>query len=464
MTHFLWVEDFNASETKRPENIVSSTVNSVFGSLLDSKELIKELAEEDVNDAQDFLAEKGIFLKLNLLDALKFIRNPNELSKIDFVVLDVDMPIYPNDRKNNDSYLDDLIAKYPSENDLKRIAGYQIYIELVIELGFPKSHILFCSNHASYFEELKNKFSNANIKPPVSPNPNKPFLEKEDKEFIEKWLTDKQSDYFVLRRGIIEGCNYLKTLTETEFRFNEFIKEEDKRIDLLDLFNYVSVLETLLPLQEPKNKAYFYKLFVRTLAHEWEAAEPKKLNNQNELFAFSWIMKMSRNWLAHSKIFEKLTAQDVAYLFMVNIRALFDLGDKLTGYEKILLNLFEPISATDLKAKIGNDFKDRKLPLIENYAQVLKATGNTYQAINFHDALSNLQKYKINENEPEFFVKGLYQTFWFLTSNGGVFIPSEEQVKKFSVLNYQFRYFDYHKNTEDYLFELARHIYNRSFS
>ncbi len=460
MSYFLWIEDFEGGHPK-------ITSSYVLSSILDENAL-----PDTVRQLKTHLKTQGIFLETNMQDSLNFIRN--RLPEIDYIILDIDFPAIDKNNEINQDVLallknfedyspleneNDNVAQLQNKCDrLKEIAGFYLYTELIFELGFPKSHILFCSNHGENTKTIQKAFKDAKIALP-------PIYQKSDVA-VKEWVKNGYDNpYSRLRRGIIEGCQYLKTLTETEFRFNEFIKEEDKEIGLMDLFNYISVLETLLPLQEPKNKEYFYKLFVRTLAHEWEAAEPKKLNNQNELFSFSWIMKMSRNWLAHSKIFEKLTAQDVAYLFMVNIRAMFDLGNKLVGYEKILLNLFEPISATDLKAKIGNDFKDRKLPLVENYAQVLKATGNTYQAINFHDALSNLQKYKINENEPEFFVKGLYQTFWFLTSNGGVFIPSEEQVKKFSVLNYQFRYFDYHKkDTEDYLFELARHIYNRSFS
>jgi hypothetical protein len=217
MTHFLWVEDFNASEKddeyytdKGPgANIVSSTVNLVFGSVLNEKELHERLDQQDRNDASDFLAEKGIFLKLNLLEALQFIRNPDELAKIDFVVLDVDLQISWPEQKDDNNYLPELIEQYKSENELSRIAGYQIYTELVIELGFPKSHILFCSNHAKYFDELKNKFVKANIKPPISPNPEKPFLSKDNAVDIKQWLDRAQCDYFVLRRGIIEGCNYL---------------------------------------------------------------------------------------------------------------------------------------------------------------------------------------------------------------------------------------------------------------
>ena len=471
MTHFLWVEDFNFSEINRSENIVSSTVRSVFGSILDNTELSARLAEEDENDAQDFLEEKGIFLKINLIEALEFINDPKELAKIDFVVLDVDMPL-ENGQRDNNNYLSSLIERCPPEDALRKIAGYHIYTELVIELGFPKSHILFCSNHASYFEELKSKFACANIKPPISPNPNEPFLRKEDKEFINQWLDNAHSDYFVLRRGIIEGCKYLKILTEDKLRFNGFIKDPEKQISPADLHDYLEVLENFLPLSPCDSKSSnLYKLFIRILAHEWEAAEPKQVS-QKERYAFAWIMKITRNWLAHSKVFEQLTPQDVAYLFIVNMRAMFDLGHELLPYEKHFLTLFKDVvSVEDFNNKVGDNAKRkddrnptaRNIPLIENYGLLLSKTGNTWQAINFHDALNNLQKNKDKDIDNAFFIKGLYQSFWFLTSSGGVYIPeNKEQLKTFAVLNYQFKYFDYRQ--PNYLFELARHIYNRSFS
>ena len=195
---------------------------------------------------------------------------------------------------------------------LRKIAGYQIYTELVIELGFPKAHILFCSNHASYFDQLKSKFASANIKPPLSSNPDKPFLTKDDDADIKQWLNDAQRDYFVLRRGIIEGCRHISTnMSEDKLRFKDFINETEKKVSIEDIHDYVKVLENFLPLREPSEQSALYKLFVRTLSHEWEATEPKLLNKQtkqNGLYAFSWIMKMSRNWLAHGKVFEKLAS------------------------------------------------------------------------------------------------------------------------------------------------------------
>ena len=161
------------------------------------------------------------------------------------------------------------------------------------------------------------------------------------------------------------------------------IKDPNKNVSLEDLHDYLEVLENFLPLcrQENNDTTTLYKLFIRILAHEWEAVEPKPLNSQKEIYAFSWIMKMTRNWLAHSKVFEQLTPQDVAYLFIVNIRTMFDLGDDLLPYEKHLLSLFTTVISTDeMTDRIGDNPRKRNdknpngrnIPLVENYASILK--------------------------------------------------------------------------------------------
>ena len=469
MTHFLWVEDFKASEPKdREPNIVSSTVRLVFGSILDDKELTKELEEEDEKDACDSLEKKGIFLKLNLLEALDFIHNPNELAKVDFVVLDVDMPLKRDGQPDNNNHLPDLIKKYQSETELKKIAGYQIYIDLVIELGFPKSHILFCSNHAGYFEEFTARFESSNIKFPK-------LLQKEHKEEIKDWLTEAHSDYFVLRRGIIQACQYLKTLSEDKLQFNDFIQYSEKKISLDDIHNYLDVLENFLPLREPDNKANLYKLFIRTLAHEWEAAikqsESRKINCKKETHAFYRIMKTTRNWVAHNAnaIFDKLTEQDVAYLFLCNMRSMFELNDNcVLDYEKKLFSLFAVTTKPDMKKIIGTSTENRQLKFALSYTDFFKKS--EIERANFLDALNILQEkpIEVTDKGSLFFIRGLYLSFWFLTSDG--YYPKSSKDRKNSsdeMFLYRFNYFDYSKTSvyskTSFLFEFSRHIYNYSF-
>jgi hypothetical protein len=459
MSYFLWVEDF--------ENSPKVTATEVFGGIINDDQKFSDNKQQ----LKTSFKTQGIYIELSFQDGLGFIRQ--NLGKIDYIILDIDLAAY----SKSDSINADVLAlletfqDYQKADDvnedeqlleqecakLKALAGYYLYTELIVELGFPKQHILFCSNHGETSLSTREAFKTAKIALPT-------IYEKSAPE-VQEWVKAcYENPYSRLRRGIIEGCWYLKTLSEDKLRFNCFIKDPDKKVSLEDLHDYLEVLENFLPLfeREKNDTTTLYKLFIRILAHEWEAVEPKLLNSQKEIYAFSWIMKITRNWLAHSKVFERLTPRDVAFLFIVNMRAMFDLGDSLLPYEKHLLSLFTTaISVDEMKEKVGLDFNTRKIPLIENYAVLLRKTGNTWQAINFHDALNNLQKNKNKQVDSDFLIKGLYQTFWFLTSSGGVYIPPyEEQIKKFSVLKYQFNYFDYQK---EYIFELARHIYTRSF-
>ncbi|MFZ2724706.1 MAG: hypothetical protein WAX77_00470 [Methylococcaceae bacterium] len=472
MTHFLWVEDFNASETKRSENIISSTVDDVFGSILNKTELMQRLSEEDANDAQDFLEENGVLLKLDLLEALEFIRNPQELIKVDFVVLDVDMPL-GNEKRDTNNYLPSLIEEYQSKEHLQKIAGYQIYTELVIEKGFPKKHILFCSNHAGYFEELKSKFASANIKPPVSPNPNEPFLKKADKAFINQWLNEARSDYFVLRRGIIEGCRYLKeellAITKEQLQFNECIKG-NKKVDVNEINDYLAVLEDFFPLRQPSDTKTLYKLFIRTLSHEWEATDPntiKSIENKTQL-AFSRIMKTTRNWITHNPtaIFNHLTAQDVAYLFLCNMRAMFKLNSNVEKYESILFLLFneDDVTFQSIQSKI----KNHETPLIEKYISYFDESKK--DKVDIYEIINGLQdnKQKVEQHKNDrFFISMLYQLFWFSsssqdnTTNNTVNKHDEKSHQVIISRTYSFKPFDYAQS--EFLLKFASHIYNRSF-
>jgi len=445
MTHFLWVEDFKASEKEREDNIISSTIDLVFGSIVENQDF------KDEYQARRLLEKQGIFLRHNLLDALEFINTTSELAKVDFIILDVDMPLQRDGQKDKYNYLPPLIKQYHSEAELKKIAGYQIYIDLVIELGFPKSHILFCSNHAGYFEQFVEKFESSNIKFP-------PLLQKEHDKEIKNWLTDAQSDYFVLRRGIIEACQYLKNQKD-KLRFDKFCK--DGKNAFLDIDDYLATLENFLPLREPSDKKTLYKLFIRTLAHEWEeSVEPKLLDDKGS-FAFSWVMKMTRNWIAHNStaIFTNLTEQDIAYLFICNMRALFDLDDTVQSYEKHLFSLF------DIKANTENKIRNNSIPLIDTYVSYFNEKTNRTDV---HNILNDLQndKYKLQNKGDEFFITGLYHCFWFLTSSHDNrkdrARPNDKNPNQvFVSRHYTFEFFNYTKT--DFLFELARRTYKRSF-
>lgn len=449
MSYFLWIEDF--------ENNAKVTAENVFGSVLDQR-----LFDEKPFALKKKLLQEGIFIKLDLQEGLGFI-NRDFLNNIDFVILDIDLVAH--DGEINDELLS-LIKTYedyqPSEDEteddelrniactkLKPIAGFYLYTKLIFEMGFPKSHILFCSNHGESTESIQGAFHAARIALPT--------IYKKSDEYVKNWVKrNHENPYSRLRRGIIEGCRYL---LDKPLRFDRYSSDKGKPA-ILDLENYLAILSGFFPLNEPEKLSTTYKLFVRTLAHEWdESVKPKKLDNDKVSLAFSWIMKMTRNWSAHSTVFEQLSEQDVAFLFIVNIRAMFDLGDQLAPYERYLLMLFDqPLNHEDFKQQCGDDFKNRQIPLTQKYAVMLNKYGTNFEAINFHDLLNELQKKQTQRHQ--FLIEGLYQVFWFLTSFGRVYIdPYKVQEQKY--LNYQFNFFDY--SSQEYLTEIGRHIYRRSF-
>lgn len=447
MSYFLWIEDF--------ENYPKVTASEVLGGIVEEQSL-----SDHKQQLKNNLKQQGVFVELSFQDGLGFIRN--HLQKIDYIILDIDLPAYSKgDEINADVlHLLEQYYGYDQTNDdealfgdkckeLKEVAGYHIYTELVVQLGFPKEHILFCSNHGENLKSIQDAFKIAKITLPT--------IYQKSNPKVQAWVVEKhENPYSRLRRGIIEGCQYLRGLPEEKLRFNEFIKKSDKSIGIEDIYDYLGILENFFPLHH--HGTSLHKLFIRVLAHEWDVAEPKLLG-QKETFAFSSIMKMARNWSAHGNVFDKAKPQDVAYLFIINMRTMFDLGNELLPYEKYLLCLFNNVlTVDDFKIKIGTNFKDRKIPLTQNYASVLNKYGNNYEAISYNDILNALQRSnKIFSND--FFMKGLYQVFWFLTSYGHVHIDLYK-INDQKYLNYKFRFFDY---SSEYIFEIGRHIYNYSF-
>ena len=458
MSYFLWIEDFEVGSVEATTEAVLE--NIIKKSFFDSKK--RKLRSK--------LKDQGVFIELTFQDGLKFIKE--ELDKIDYIILDIDLKSHNGSMDDINSDVLELLYEFQNytkmqyqskdedsftkaRQELKVIAGFYLYTHLVVELGFPKQHILLCSNNGSQMTEIKNAFKTAKISPPD-------IYTKESipNSFVKTWVSSRHSNpYSRLRRGIIEGCKYLRNLTEEnleKLRFNNFIRGKDKQITLENLHNYLDVLENFLPLREPTDKATFYKLyklFVRTLSHEWESAddylESMNLASQ-ELFAFTSIMKLTRNWSAHSRVFEKINEEDVAYLFIVNMRAMFTLDDDLLRYEKHLLQLFELvipdqeiINEVTLKKSYNHLFS---LPVYHR---------NTH----FNCVLDDVQK--SNTQDDKYLIQGLYQTFWILTSRGEL----DEIKRKDGITKcYKFPKLDYFKDQKDsYLFELARHIYKRSF-
>jgi len=480
MSHFLWVEDFAG-------NTLKSTTESVFGGLLENQTI-----PDTEKTVKKLLKENGVLVEFTFIGGLEFIYNPQKLLSIDYVILDIDLIIesdvdidennrLPQILQDYDGYQpqEDEIADKQSFDEAKKrlmpIAGHQLYIELRA-LDFPKEHILFCSNHATEQEELQVAFKKARDKFPQ-------LFSKDEKAKVQTWVRERRENpYSVLRRGIITGCQHiqsrLKNQQQAAIQFGEFVKADNdsplRTIAVQDMRDYLETLQNLLPLRQPDKPQRLYKLFVRSLAHEWDAAYPDNLpkcdQDDKDCFqvrriksTFGWIMKHARNWAAHTTVLDQLAAEEVAFLFMVAMRAMFKLSEFTEPYESMLLNLFDKTDSDVMKNKIGTTAMNTQLPLSRTYLEV---KNNLFQskardALYFNTMLNNL----IN-NQVEFdYVTGFFQMFWHGLSpvrlfERGTTIDHNKNV----VFKYSFWLNDYGKKENSFLFELARSIYKRSFS
>ncbi|TGO02791.1 hypothetical protein PN36_19050 [Candidatus Thiomargarita nelsonii] len=490
MSQFLWIEDFEG-------DVKQSFTRSVFGEFLDNTQIPNDSVE-----LKEFLKDYGILVELTFSDALQFIHNPENIFQVDYIILDVDLAVGDADENG---LLSDILNIYGydpqdeesykvAEKALKKVAGYQLYIELVMGLDFPKDHILFCSNHINELTSLKDAFQRAKIKLPPTPNGKLALSkEKDDSVMLKQWVRERRNNaYSVLRRGIIEGCQHIqKHLTSANILFGQFCKKENgqpvKEVTVQNMHDYLETLRKFLPRREPLDAKLLYKLFVRTLSHEWEddfsPNNFKKADIPDESVlkrqkTFGWAIKCARNWIYHAQILDELCEDEVAFLFIVAMRAMFKLSDSTETYENILLNLFtDKLQKQELKtlieqrpdellSKCSTSYSE----LLTTYAQVLETKKKLQPLsptrLDFSSMLKNMQ-YEDKNNEAQFdYVTGLFQMFWHDLSPMTVksFTPTQDHQKIFFEYEYDFELNDYGKEDMDsFLFEFARCIYLRAF-
>jgi len=470
MSTLLWVEDFG-------EGSVELVVNDVLGQIftLDANSIPRTK-----NRIPAYLRPYGVLVKPDFVSAFEFICSP-AFRQTDYVLLDINLPVDCADLERNHPVFK-ILELYgycpgstsPEESETKaaealgNVAGYRLYIEL-LESGFPKTHVLFCSDHGDNMNGVYNAFSEAKLELPVLYAKQK----DEDLKKIHEWLGDAcDNRYSILRRGIFEGCAAALQLLEdtANIRFHGFIKNAVAKELKSDLQIYLETLQAFLPVREPgeKEKTLLFKLFTRTLLHEWEnAAQPDNFSGDNKQLyqTLAWIMKNARNWIAHTKLLNDLEEADVAFLFITALRAMFKFDEQgAVTHEKILFGLFEAVESETLRAHI----QQQALPLAETYLQARTtllnaATGN--DEILFRKILDTMQA-----KGCEFdYLLGLYQSFWHGLAPVSMFGTPKKPEKGpknqiFCELNCAFGEQNFGAVEENFVFEFACRLYHRSFS
>jgi hypothetical protein len=435
--NILWIEDFDKLDPG------TATLNLMFQDLIsfDNWDEDEQSLLSQPSDLEKFFKENSalhcVFLCRHYFDYVDFKTNKDLTKGIDAVIIDIRLD-------NKVDFNDATPSGFNDKAKFHQEAGFYIFNDLV-HLGFPAEKMCFMTGEKNSFDTFKTRCSDIYIPEVVG-------FEKSNAEYgnLRQWIKERESDYEILRHGVIEGCQYLKKLNQPPTSFNQF-QESGKETNLDEMHDYLQILENFLPLREPDDKATCYKLFLRTLTHEWESAKPEKIKG------LAWIMKSTRNWITHnSNLFNALDEKMLAYLFIINVRVMFDFDKKFESYEKILLNLFATDALTEQLFK--DKSKNKLIPIGEAYCDIknLALDNNVKDAFVFSTIANNIQESNSAiRHDKQLFSKLLYQMFWLINSYPRV------DTKNRKLLEINFSDFYYVEKT--YLFELARHIYNRSF-
>ena len=487
MLNILWVED-EFSEQKKitwfknravyvKTNFLEAkeTINSCLGQFdlivldinLENTEHsneITELANQFKISEKQFLEESGMNLFLNLLER----GFPKE--QIIFLTANADI---------NRSRVDELREAYRQENyDAFDEVLETITNELSEETVKECSKLISADDLEGLFQYLESYFNDLNdgvtnntynrfceayqrcrIEPPKAINKGL----NEAKQHLNNWLEKhEKNDYLVLRRGIIEGCGFLKEhINDDNFiRFRSFVKGTKEKKPVIeipsdDIKNYLDTVEQFLPVRQPKVINDTYRLFLRTLVHEWEESiDPQETTEKygGDIHTYAGLSKQTRNWVSHAKLLEPLTPQIIAFLFLANMRAMFKLSPEVQDYEHILLKC---ITNTP-DAVIDDDNLDN---------HIIAFNSNVDQILFPLDIpLTKERKDKNGSAEP--------RPKYFSEKINDVYKNNTGKSKQHNYKRFLFQYFFVNQqycpsnltaNSDDFLPTLARHIYSYSF-
>jgi len=339
------------------------------------------------------------------------------------------------------------------------------------KLGRDPEHLEILSIIDQYSKTLENpetpsfldRFKEARIPIP------KIISKGDEKEKLPQYLGRYSNNHYILlRRGVINASHYFIKNTEGSLSLHSYIKvnsglfskpfEKDHAILLIE-----SILR-LLPIEEPNEdeKKYIINEFIRLLAHHWESVDSKKIDNYpHEILArksFVQIMKTVRNWSAHNQIFMHADYPLCTFIFLIQMRALFDFPTDTQDYEIELLEILGDPCKKELwinKEKI----LPRELSIL--YLQIFKdfSDENT-RDFRVHPLINSALEKSKNEITDETYLKSLYYYFWFKLSKP--IVKPLRDLKNINANVFQIEYSPFPFSKIPYLIDFARYIYNKT--
>jgi len=444
-------------------------------------------------DSEDFKKEAGFHLFINLIESgypkekiLCFSGNADpEPIEIDFLKLKIE-PDKEKKRgilKDIDEQMDSMITNMADEvaKDGKEFR-IEEDVHPIIQSHINQLYLGKDTTKTNTYGEFSNKFFAARITPPV-------IIPKMNSDLLSSWVDSVTlDDYVQLRRLLIDYSLFL--IDELEHNNLEI----HERLEINEKFRFnnneaISLLENvihLLPIQKPESKSklnHYFKQLVFIISHHWDNLEwpaPKNFNidykndstpekeKKIALQCFFIIMKTVRNWSHHGDIFEKIDERTLAYLFLINARALFDLDRECSPHETKLLKFIcqpeDPMGRKEFKKKCGDSLHNRKLAPNRKYARIHNKFQRPWDLeINkiLNESVNSFNKDKSKYTKKNL-IDGLYDCFWFLTSTPGYKYRSASATDRYSVqLEIIFHFFNY--EALPFISDFSRHLFYNTF-
>jgi len=360
MSSFLWVEDFEGEQYRL-------FAHSVFGKMLEIDALSFPNTK---NELRSFLLKNNIFLVTNYAQAKRFVSD--QIADVDIVVLDIDLELLGEDFASDFMIVEPMLKQWyglnsnglenvdeaefnEARDQMKTIAGYHLFIDLVMNQRFPRERIRFCSNHANHLTAMNESFGKAKI--------DEPEIYAKSDQRIKLWVQQQSnSEYIRLRRWIIIACNEIisninKGLTQYHLPgISSEVATSDNAVNLLQ------ALPLVLPLSVPNahERSLAFRTFSRILTQDWDKVAWSDLSTlEASNRAFGTVLKTVRNWTSHDSLsLSKLSEKDLAYLFLISIRSCFSFqSDKPLDFELALLKLIG--NQQSLNEDILRDFYEK---------------------------------------------------------------------------------------------------------
>ena len=425
---FLWIEDFGGGLAP------SKVVIDIFSNLIPEEIFDNEYdQDEDVCTELPRLFSKHtlheIYICKSYLDWKKVYKENN--GDFDIILIDINLERY----KTPDS-------ERPVEHpEFDRKAGFYIFHQLIKD-GFPEGNIAFFTGQENSLKSFTSIYGEILIDKP------KNTFEKKKPDFkkLREWIAQKiNMRYFVLRRGIVEGCRFLKNELE-KIKTNDleqrliFYKTtslsvfHEPELYRAEMEDYLSNLETFFSIKPPIDKEHSYLSFVKEIVGKWEKSIgyfmrdkelPQTTSRLEDNFfkASQFLMKILRNWIAHEKLSFSVSERDVAYFFILGMRSWIKLDfSNICEYEKILSEVFNCLSLQEMNKieskiechldesfyEILSKFKRKPdFGSYDNYfLSLLKEYGEAPDK--YEDNLYGILREEVRSHSLRFF----YQSFW----------------------------------------------------